>query len=99
MSQSPSKSFRKKTTRRKSRRSPQGTSSSGTEIEIIRYGVGLDIHKENIVVSVAAQTAQNLIIQIRTHKFRNQPQGLQELTQFLQKYRPVSHYLISSLGI
>ena len=99
MSQSPSKSFRKKTTRRKSRRSPQGSTSSGTEIEITRYGVGLDVHKENIVVSVAAQTEQNLIVQIRTHKFRNHPPGLQELTQFLQKYQPVSHYLMECTGI
>ena len=99
MSHHPSKSFRKKTTRRKSRKNLQESTSSGAEIEIIRYGVGLDVHKENIVVSVAAQTAQNLIVQIRTHKFRNHPQGLQELTRFLQKYQPVSHYLMECTGI
>jgi len=99
MSHNPSKSFRKKTTRRKSSRNPQKSSPSGTEIEIMRYGVGLDVHKENIVVSVAAQTTQNMIIEVRTHKFRNHPQGLRELTQFLQKYQPISHYLMECTGI
>ena len=67
--------------------------------EITRYSAGFDIHRDSIAVCVCAQTAQNEIITIRHHSFRNLPPDLIEMTRFLSKYTPVAHYLMECTSI
>jgi len=99
MSQNPSKTFRKIRIHRKSVAEPSPDLRSKAIIEITRYGIGLDVHKDTVMVCVCAQTCQSEILDIRSHQFRNSPPGLQEMTAFLSKFLPVSHYLMECTGI
>ena len=67
--------------------------------DIVRYGVGLDVHKMNIVVCVKAQLRDAVIITIRTQTFSSNPQGLRDLIAFLRKYVPVARYLMECTGV
>jgi transposase len=65
----------------------------------VRYGVGLDVHKLNIVVCVKAQLRDAVIILIQTQTFSANPQGLKELVCFLKKFQPIAHYLMECTGV
>ena len=99
MSQNPSKTFRLRKKTRKSDVLKQFSSNSTVNAEIIRYGVGMDVHRDTVVVCVCAQTAQNEIIVVRQHTFRNIPTSLQEMVRFLKQYQPIAHYLMECTGI
>ncbi|WP_457918047.1 IS110 family RNA-guided transposase [Candidatus Lokiarchaeum ossiferum] len=99
MSQNPSKTFRLHKKKCKSRGSLHLSSNSTFIEQIIRFGVGMDVHRDTVVVCICAQTAQNEIIVVKQHSFRNVPTGLQEMMNFLKKYRPISHYLMECTGI
>ena len=90
---------RKKITRKKITK----LGASSTKIEkdptITRYGVGMDVHKDSVMVSVHAQTKENIIIEVITHKFKNTPLGLQEMISFLKKYKPTCNYLMECTGV
>ena len=76
-------------------KNPQFTS----KCEISRYSVGLDVHRDTVVVCVCAQTAQSDIVVVKQHTFRNLPNDLKEMTQFLQKFQPIAHYLMECSGV
>ena len=67
--------------------------------DIIRYGVGLDVHKYKIAVCIAAQLATGEMVQLKDHLFLATPTGLDEMCRFLAKYRPVAHYLMECTGV
>ncbi len=99
MSQNPSKKLRLRKKPLKSNGLRQFSSNPTTTAEIKRYGVGMDVHRDTIVVCVCAQTAQNEIIVVRQHTFRNIPSDLQEMVKFLKKFQPIAHYLMECTGI
>ena len=99
MSQNPSKIFRKKRTKRKSSSNQPKILCGDVKAAHIRFGVGMDVHKDSVMVCICAQTMQNEIVTIRTHKFTNTPFGLLEMTTFLRKYTPISHYLMECTGV
>ncbi len=70
-----------------------------SEESISRYGVGFDVHKNKISVCVAAQLKSGDVIPIKDHVFNANPLGIDELIQFLRKYRPISCYLMECTGI
>lgn len=95
----PSKTFRiRRISRKSTPKTPLGQPNR-SKTEITRYSAGFDVHRDNIAVCVCAQTAQNEIITIRQHTFRNLPPDLVEMTQFLSKYQPVAHYLMECTSI
>lgn len=67
--------------------------------KVVRYGVGLDVHKYKIAVCVTAQLQPGDIVTVKEHVFSATPNGVTELTNFLQKYQPVSHYLMECTGV
>ena len=69
------------------------------DINAVRYGVGMDVHKETVVVCVSAQLLDTTIVQVKQHTFQNRPDGLQDLVMFLHKYRPIAHYLMECTGV
>jgi len=72
---------------------------SPTLDDIIRYGVGLDVHKHVVSCSVSAQIRSGEIVEIINHGFRVSPKGLQEFTNFLRKYSPVHRCLMECTGV
>ncbi len=99
MSQNPSKTFRlRKKKRNFNGLKPLVVNSTG-KIDVIRYGVGMDVHHDSVLVCVCAQTAQNEIIVVRQHTFPNTPSSLQEMVRFLKRYQPIAHYLMECTGI
>lgn len=66
---------------------------------IIRYGIGLDVHKDIAAVCVRAQLETSLLVDVRTHIFRTTPQGIRELVAFLRHFHPVAHFLMECTGV
>ena len=66
---------------------------------MIRYGVGFDVHKATIATCVKAQTPTGEIVEVQAHVFRCTPAGLNELMAFLQRFKPVCHFLMECTGI
>jgi transposase len=66
---------------------------------IVRYGVGFDVHKTTIATCVKAQLQTGELVEVRTHVFAYTPQGLEELMHYLQRFRPISHYLMECTGV
>ena len=56
---------------------------------VLQYGVGFNVHKANCTgTCVKAQTPTGEIVEIRSHVFQCNPDGLDRLSgHFLQKYR------------
>lgn len=75
---------------------PAGEIPSGT---VIRYGAGLDVHKDKIAVCVMAQTEEGTLTEVHYHVFSSTPRGLNDLCRFLDKYRPIGHYLMECTGV
>lgn len=75
------------------------SSLSPNAANIIRYGIGFDVHKQSITVCVKVQLRTSEIVEVQTHKFNTTPKGLQELTRFLQHFHPVAHYLLECTGV
>ncbi len=67
--------------------------------EIIRYGVGFDVHKHVIVVCVGGQISSGEIVILKEHSFTATPKGLGEIIQFLKKYTPISQMLMECTGV
>jgi transposase len=67
--------------------------------QVLRYGVGLDVHKYKIAVCVNAQlqTGENVIV--KQIMFLANPKGLQEMVAFMRKFQPISHYLMECTGV
>jgi len=72
---------------------------SPVDFEVIRYGVGIDVHKFKLAVCVKAQLATGELVEIKEHIFLTTPQALNELCQFLQKFRPLAHILMECTGV
>lgn len=79
--------------------SVENASSHPSPAAIVRYGVGFDVHKDTIVACVKAQLVDATIIEIRTHTFNAHPAGLNEICHFLQKYHPISYFLMECTGV
>ncbi|MHA1612367.1 MAG: IS110 family transposase [Promethearchaeota archaeon] len=69
------------------------------EAKVIRFGVGMDVHKNKIAVCVSAQIVDGSIIIHREHVFQANPSGLIEMTSFLAKYYSISAYLMECTGV
>jgi len=67
--------------------------------QIVRYGVGLDVHKHKVACSVSAQIQSGEIVEVINHGFRISPKGLQEFSNFLQKYNPIHRCLMECTGV
>ena len=48
--------------------------------KVVRYGVGLDVHKYKIAVCVTAQLQPGDIVTVKEHVFSATPNGVTELT-------------------
>jgi hypothetical protein len=73
--------------------------SEQSALRIIRYGIGLDVYKDSAAVCVRAQLDTSLLIDIRRHVFSITPRGLRDLVAFLDRFHPVSHYLMECTGV
>lgn len=78
---------------------PQVSDDIDLKSPITRYGAGFDVHKNHIDVCVSAQLVSGDIIEIRYHRFRANPKGIEEIVRFLRKYRPMACYLMECTGI
>ncbi|WP_371803635.1 IS110 family transposase [Candidatus Lokiarchaeum ossiferum] len=67
--------------------------------QVVRYGVGLDVHKHVLACCVSAQIRTGEIIAVKIHSFRVSPAGLHEFTNFLQKFRPLHCCLMECTGV
>jgi transposase len=67
--------------------------------EPARYGVGLDVHKDSVVVCVKGQLSTGEIYIVHQHTFKNDSKGLQEMTAFLRKFDTNPTYLMECTGV
>ncbi|MCF2141222.1 MAG: IS110 family transposase [Candidatus Lokiarchaeota archaeon] len=67
--------------------------------QVVRYGVGLDVHKHSIACCVSAQIRSGEIVTVKFHTFRVSPAGLQEFSNFLRKYSPIHCCLMECTGV
>ncbi|MBN2221348.1 MAG: IS110 family transposase [Vallitaleaceae bacterium] len=67
--------------------------------EVLRYGFEFDVHKHKIVVCVKAQLATGELVEIKCLNFHATNLGLEELMNFLGKYRPVANFLMECTGV
>lgn len=104
-----SKSFVQKVTRTRKTRSrrsstslpltPVAVNEPSLPTNIVRYGIGLDVHKQTLAACVQAQLHDASIILIRQQRFNADPKGIQELIQFLTPYNPLAHCLMECTGV
>jgi transposase len=73
--------------------------SEGSKANILRYGVGFDVHKFKIAVCIAGQVKTGDTVILKEQPFPATPLGLDELIGFLGKYQPVTHYLMECTGV
>jgi len=65
---------------------------------VLRYGIGLDVHKDTIAICVKGQLPTAEIVSIHEHTFRNDGPGLDEMCRFLERY-PDATYLMECTGV
>ncbi len=82
-----------------SRRKTKRCQSIPVNVSIIAHGIGFDVHKDSIVVCVSAQLANNSIVLLKTHSFKHDPVGIQEMCLFLAKYDIQPTYLMECTGV
>ncbi len=91
-------SVRRKTQKR-TKRTKRISLSKQNSASFIRHGIGLDIHKDSVVVCVSGQLPNAEIIERKHHSFKNDPVGLEEMCHFLQNFTVNPTFLMECTGV
>ncbi|MHA1746886.1 MAG: IS110 family transposase [Promethearchaeota archaeon] len=73
--------------------------SSQDENDFTAFGIGMDVHKDSIVVCVSGRLPKGEIVVYREHSFRNNFQGVDELCRFLRTYITRATILMECTGV
>lgn len=78
---------------------PLNAESHNLRDTLTEIGVGMDVHKDSIVVCVSGRLPNGEIIILRDHSFRNDYRGVKELCKFLTRYAKIATFLMECTGV